>query len=101
MTHRDIEDGMGFGGLVESPEERRARRNSGGMSKFQAATIYNNGVRFALFREPVSVDFALQHPLWRLGFDWGTSMKQKFTDDRNSALRAMDIDPIQEMRLQQ
>mgnify|MGYP003466418863 CR=1 FL=1 len=25
MTHRDIEDGMGFGGLVESPEEREER----------------------------------------------------------------------------
>lgn len=100
MTHRDVEDGMGFGGLVESAEERRARRNNGGMSKFQAATLYDNGVRFALFREPVSVDFALQHPLWRLGFDWGMAIKQKFNDDRNSSLRALDIEPIHEMSLQ-
>jgi hypothetical protein len=102
MTHRDIEDGMGFGGLVESPEERRARRNNGGMSKFAAAAIYDQGVRYAMFRDTPAGGFpdTSGNPLWKFGYQFGMKIRKQFLDERTSSLRAMDIEPIQEMRLQ-
>lgn len=50
MTHNEVEDGMGFAGLVESPEERQERRHRKGRAMTPKQVEQFNRMRDTLIR---------------------------------------------------